>query len=84
VIERAVVLGLGPYVTLHDLPPRVVAAEPQSPAADLTYHAAIDAYRREVILQALTQAQGNHTAAAKVLGLQRTHLQRLLKTLDIS
>ena len=29
------------------------------------------------------QAQGNHTAAAKDLGLQRTHLQRLLRTLHI-
>jgi DNA-binding NtrC family response regulator len=83
VMERAVVLGHGPQVTLQDLPASLVAAEPQKSSTSLTYHAAIHAYRREVILRALAQAQGNHAAAAKALGLQRTYLQRLLRTLHI-
>jgi len=83
VIERAVVLGHGPRVTLQDLPASLVAAEPQPSSTSVTYHAAIQAYRREVILRALAQAQGNHAAAAKALGLQRTYLQRLLRTLHI-
>ena len=83
VMERAVVLGPGPQVTPHDLPPRVGAAALQTPAASVSYHAALDAYRREVLLRALAQAQGNHAAAAKALGLQRTYLQRLLKALGI-
>jgi len=85
VMERAVVLGPGPQVATHDLPPRVVGAPPQAQAAstNLSYRTAMDAYRKELILRALAHAQGNHTAAAKALGLQRTHLQRLLKALHI-
>jgi DNA-binding NtrC family response regulator len=83
VIERAVVLGHGPRVTLQDLPASLVAAAPPPSSTSVTYHAAIQAYRREVILRALAQAQGNHAAAAKALGLQRTYLQRLLRTLHI-
>jgi DNA-binding NtrC family response regulator len=83
VMERAVVLGLGPHVTPSDLPPKIAASQPQTLSTNLSYHAAIDAYRRELILRALDQTQGNHTAAAEALGLQRTYLQRLLKALRI-
>jgi transcriptional regulator with GAF, ATPase, and Fis domain len=44
---------------------------------------AVAAYKRELLLRALAQAQGNHAVAAKTLGLQRTYLQRLLKALRI-
>jgi transcriptional regulator with GAF, ATPase, and Fis domain len=37
-----------------------------------------------LILKALAEAQGNRAAAAKALGLQRTYLSRLIKTLRIS
>jgi Nif-specific regulatory protein len=83
VMERAVVLGSGPKVTLQDLPPRVVAEKLQTPLAGLSYHAAMDTYRRELITRALAQAQGNRAAAAKALGLQRTHLLKLMKSLQI-
>jgi DNA-binding NtrC family response regulator len=83
VMERAVVLGHGPQVTLQDLPASLVAAEPPTSSTSLTYHAAIHDFRCEFIRRALAQAQGNHAAAAKALGLQRTYLQRLLRTLHI-
>ena len=82
VLERAVVLGPGLQVTPQDLPERLVAAAPQ-PSADLSYHAAVHAYKRELILRALAHVQGNHTAAAKALGLQRTYFLRLLKALRL-
>jgi DNA-binding NtrC family response regulator len=83
VMERAVVLGQGPQVTLQDLPPTLVAVQPSIRSAHTSYHAALQAYRRELIREALAQAQGDHTAAAKALGLQRTYLQRLLKSLHL-
>ena len=84
VLERAVVLGPGPQVTPQDLPERLVAAAPQPPpAAHLSYHAAIQAYKRELLRRALAHAQGNHTAAARALGLQRTYFLRLLKALRL-
>lgn len=83
VMERAVVLGMGPHVTIHDLPSRIAGPKTQTPPPNVSYHAAVNAYRRELILKTLAQVQGNHTAAAKALGLQRTYLQRLLKALSI-
>jgi Nif-specific regulatory protein len=49
-----------------------------------TYHGAIDDYRRELIAKTLAQTQGNRAAAAKILGLQRTYLSRLIKALRVS
>jgi DNA-binding NtrC family response regulator len=83
VIERAVVLGRGPKLTLSDLPPVISGgAETASPAA-ISYHEAVDAARREMIQKALAQAEGNRTEAAKLLGLHKTHLFRLMKSLKI-
>jgi len=86
VIERAVVLGQGPKVTLENLPERVVSLEsPSNPTQDnLSYSAAIDAYRRDMISKALAQSKGNRTAAAKKLGLHEKSLLRLIKSLRIS
>jgi DNA-binding NtrC family response regulator len=83
VMERAIVLGHGPEVALHDLPPRVIAAEPDGRSETKSYQVAVNAYRRELILTALAQTGGNRAAAAKELGLHRTHLMRLLKVLRI-
>lgn len=83
VIERAIVLGQGPRITLSDLPPRVIGTETRTPLDSLSYHKAMDVYRRELIVKALSEAQGNRAAAAKALGLHRTHLMKLLKSLRI-
>jgi DNA-binding NtrC family response regulator len=83
VIERAVVLGHEPTIAVHDLPPRIVAAQPQAPAGRFSYRAGVDASRRELVLKALSQTGGNRAAAAKVLGIQRTYLLKLMKALGI-
>jgi DNA-binding NtrC family response regulator len=83
VIERAVVLGQGPQVTLSDLPPRIVAAEPKILSDSVSYREALAVARREVIIRALTHAQGNHAAAARALGIHKTHLLQLMKALRI-
>jgi transcriptional regulator with PAS, ATPase and Fis domain len=87
VIERAVVLGAGPQITLQDLPPSLAGAPPLLAAPvppTRSYHAATVAFQRALLRQALAQAQGNHTAAAQALGLQRTSFQRLLNSLGLS
>ncbi|HEY2991032.1 MAG TPA: sigma-54 dependent transcriptional regulator [Candidatus Binatia bacterium] len=84
VIERAVVLGQGPKITLQELPPRIVAGEPRGRATPLSYRDDVTAYRRQLILSALTQTKGNRTAAAKALGLEKNYLSRLIKILRIS
>jgi transcriptional regulator with PAS, ATPase and Fis domain len=84
VIESAVVLGQGPELTLHDLPAAVVSTAPKVLPDVFSYHQAIDDYRRELIAKTLAQTHGNRAAAAKVLGLQRTYLSRLIKVLRVS
>jgi DNA-binding NtrC family response regulator len=83
VVERAVVLGEGPNLTVHHLPVRVIGGQLQNTIQEFSYHDAINAYRRELIVRALADAQGNRAAAAKALGLHRTHLMKLLKALAI-
>lgn len=82
-IERAVVLGQPPTIQLEDLPGGIFSAQATDPPAGFSYHNTVDEYRREVILKALAEARGNRTAAAKLLGLERSYLQKLLKSFDI-
>jgi DNA-binding NtrC family response regulator len=83
VIERAVVLGRGPAITPSDLPPRVAAARPERESETGAYQAAVNAYRRELIVSALARTGGNRAAAATALGLNRTHFLRLIRALGI-
>ena len=48
-----------------------------------TLHQARDAYERDFILKKLDENHGNVTRAAEVLGLERSHLYRKMKTLGI-
>jgi DNA-binding NtrC family response regulator len=83
VIERAVVLGSGPKIGLADLPGRIAAAAlPRAPRG-LSYRETMDQTRRDLVLSALAQAQGNRAAAARALGLHEKYFLRLLKTLEI-
>ncbi|MGE5220098.1 MAG: sigma-54-dependent transcriptional regulator [Chloroflexota bacterium] len=83
VIERAVVLGPGPEITGEDLPLRIVASDAGSALGELSYHHAVDAARAEVIKRALAHTKGNRAAAARILGMHKTHLLNLMKTLRI-
>ena len=83
VIERAITLGQGPAITLKDLSPVIRDTDEVIPSKDLSIHEAVDATRREMIQKALAQTQGNRTAAAKLLGLHKTHLLRLMKSFGI-
>jgi Nif-specific regulatory protein len=83
VIERAVVLGEGPSLTASHLRINDVAAAATEQELAAPYHEAIDDYRRQLIAKALAQSHGSRLAAAKMLGLQRTYLSRLIKTLGV-
>ena len=83
VIERAVVLGRGPQITLDEIPTAMVSTDSTAPSLGLLYSENVEAYRRQLIVKALSEAKGNRAAAAKALGLQRTYLSRLIKTQHI-
>jgi DNA-binding NtrC family response regulator len=86
VIERSVVLGQPPRIQIEDLSPGIVAAEADldNRSMSASYHESVDEYRREVIVNALAQTQGNRAAAARLLGLQRSYLLKLMKSFNIS
>src|SRR5689334_7239442 len=82
-IERAVVLGRGPVLGVTDLPGRIANAQ-EANAKSHDYREAMNFARRDLVLEALSQSNGNRTLAAKSLGLHEKYFLRLLKTLRIS
>ena len=83
VIERAVVLGAGPTITIDELPSRI--SDPISPAyrETFSYRDGVNAARKEIVLKALSHTHGNRSAAAKLLGLESKYFLKLMKSLQI-
>jgi two-component system nitrogen regulation response regulator NtrX len=87
VIERIVIMN--PTVTKLDrkhLPPLVYRdGSRRALGGDFsTLHQARAAYERDFILKKLDENHGNVTRTAEVLGLERSHLYRKMKTLGIA
>jgi two-component system, NtrC family, response regulator AtoC len=86
-IERAVVLADGPEIDLPDLPAEVREAGPAGGAGrDGTpgFHAGVEEFKRGLIVSTLRRTGGNRTQAARLLGLQRTYLARLIRDLGVA
>ncbi len=86
VIERIVIMN--PAVTKLDrkhLPPLVYRDTSRRGGDGFsTLHQARAAYERDFILKTLDQNHGNISRTAEVLGLERSHLYRKMKTLGIA
>src|SRR6202043_2714283 len=87
VIERIVIMN--PMTTRFDrkhLPPLVYRDGHRRVARSefSTLHQDRDAYERDFILKKLDENHGSITRAAEVLGLERSHLYRKMKTLGIA
>jgi Nif-specific regulatory protein len=81
-IERAIVLGSADVIEPDDLPERILeSANSGKPMAK--YYEAIKQAKRDLILNALEQANGNYTEAANALGVHPNNLHRLIRTLDL-
>jgi len=52
--------------------------------SSLGYHGAVSAFKRRLIEATLHQVSGNRTHAARMLGLQRTYLLRLIRELGVA
>ena len=86
-IERAVVLCGGAEIGAGDLAlsARANAGGAPAPAAVSVegFHDGVKGYKQALIRAALHEAGGNQTRAAELLGLQRTYLVKLLRSLNI-
>ena len=81
-IERAVVLGNTEVIMPDDLPESLLATT--TPEQNLAgYHEAVNEMKKQLILRAIEQANGNYTEAAKNLGIHSTNLHRLIRTLGL-
>jgi two-component system nitrogen regulation response regulator NtrX len=87
VIERIVIMN--PTTTKFErkhLPPLVYRDGSRRSAGTefSTLHQARDAYERDYILKKLDENHGNVSRTAELLGLERSHLYRKMKTLGIA
>ena len=86
VIERVVIMN--PTVNKFDrkhLPPLIYRDGSRKSGAEFsTLHQARAAYERDYILKKMDENHGNISRTAEVLGLERSHLYRKMKTLGIS
>ena len=86
VIERIVIMN--PTTNRFDrkhLPPLVYRDGSRRTLGEFsTLHQARDAYERDYILKKLDDNHGNMSRTAEVLGLERSHLYRKMKTLGIA
>jgi Nif-specific regulatory protein len=82
-VEHAVVLGATDMILPEDLPETVLeAARPGDPAAN-RFHAAVVETKRRLILEAVEEAGGNLTEAARLLGLHPNYLHRLIRNMNL-
>jgi len=80
-MERAVVLGVSDWVLPEDLPETLLDAAPRDAGAK--YHHSVGQAKREAILDAYVQGNGDYKQAARLLGLHPNYLLRLVRNLAL-
>jgi DNA-binding NtrC family response regulator len=81
VIERAVVLAEGPVIQLSDLPLDVLLPKHRErvrTADRLPLKNATEEFERQIILRVLERVGGNQSEAARILGLHRNTINRVV------
>jgi len=90
VIERAMILCSGDMINVSDLPAEIVSVEPSMAFASnvvpipavsggVDMEAMMASIKKRMMLEALTQTQGNKSQAAKLLNLSRDQFNYALK-----
>jgi transcriptional regulator with GAF, ATPase, and Fis domain len=82
-IERALVLSTADMILLEDLPESVLERAAPVGGEPGNYHDAVRGLKKQLILNALEEARGNYTEAARLLGLHPNYLHRLIRNLDL-
>jgi transcriptional regulator with GAF, ATPase, and Fis domain len=82
-IERAVVLGSGDVILPEDLPETVLEGGWTASDGSAKYHRSVKESKRQMIVQALQQANGSYLEAAKTLGIHPNSLLRLMRNLNV-
>ena len=82
-IERAMVLGAAEEILPEDLPDALLEASSSASNLEAKYLGAVKENKKQLVLQALEQANGYYVDAAKILGLHPNSLLRLVRNLGL-
>jgi two-component system response regulator AtoC len=84
VIERAVAITTEPYLSPLDLPDELLSKSQQVRVAfRQEKRKSVESFERQNIAEALTRTQGNVTEAARICGMDRAALHRLMRKYGI-
>ncbi len=83
VLERAMILGNGEWITPPDLPDSKVPKDDRPPSTGRNLKAAVRAYEKSHLENVLRETAGDRTRAAEFLGLSRSSLYRKMEQLGI-
>ena len=83
VIERALVLGSTDAILPEDLPETILETAASAGAPISKFYDALRETKKQLILKAIQQADGNFTEAAQQLGIRPNNLHRLIKQMDL-
>ncbi len=83
VLERAVILSTGVFITAKELPERIKGQKEEEPQVR-TLKEALEDFEKNIILNTLKQVDFNKEEAAKVLGIDLATLYRKIKKHDLS
>ena len=82
-IEHAVVFGWTDQVMPEDLPTRILDKTPHAAVPAINYQDAVRNAKRQIVLDALQRAGGDHSQAAQLLQIHPNNLYRLIRDLEI-
>ena len=82
-VERAIVLRSGPEIGVDDLPEALAETVVPELSSDSRFHAAVTELKRRLVLDAIAEAHGRLTDAARLLGLHPNYLHRLRRNLGL-
>jgi two-component system, NtrC family, nitrogen regulation response regulator NtrX len=83
-VERVVIMHTAARVSAADLPLLSGEEMPATPTRFSSFRDASEAHQREFIRSKLAEAEGNVSRAAELMGMDRSHLYRRMKTLGIN
>jgi DNA-binding NtrC family response regulator len=82
-IEHAIVLGASDEIRPEDLPEALLERQAPQPEGTTRYHSAIIELKKRLIRDAVAEANGSYTEAAKLLGVHPNNLHRLIRNLEM-
>jgi transcriptional regulator with GAF, ATPase, and Fis domain len=81
VMEGAVAFGVAELILPEDLPENLLETTPLNPGA--RYHSSVKSAKKDTILDAYKQANGDYKQAAAILGLHPNYLLRLVRNMKL-